>query len=207
MTALDPLAARAVHVASVRLPEGIQAEAVWNPLEAAVGLQVPTQRWLLRWRCTRNPLLSTPPEIPGPVASIGLNPSGAGVARGDMTLNTEFGLYRRWGVREFVKLNLFPVIATYPVDLFFGTGDPSYADYVIAQAVAIHRAGGIVIATWGGPYGSPIRGTVADRARAIERGLLAAGVPLHVLGLTRGGEPRHIRGIGRDARPVLWRSP
>lgn len=194
------------HVASVPLPAGVAAEAIWDPLSNQVGLEPPAQRWQLRWTNKAPILLRPDPVVRGPVCSIGLNPSGAGVARGDMTLNTEWALYQRWGVEELLKLNLFPTIATYPADLLRDAGPDAYLDYVIAQAVACHRAGGIVIATWGGPYPGALRALVAQRADAVERGLRAARVPIHVLGVTKGGCPRHIRGIGRDARPQLWRA-
>jgi len=198
------------HVARLGLPLGVKAEVVWDPDGGARRRPDGShaERWKLRW-CTAQSMgpLRLPGRLEGPVCSIGLNPSGAGDQSGDMTLNTEWALYGRWGRTELVKLNLFPAIATIPFDLVaHGSGDPAYVDYVLAEAIAAHRAGGLVIATWGGPYHPTALGRlVAERAAVVVQGLQRLDVPLHVLGLTKGQQPRHIRGIGRDVLPQPWR--
>lgn len=203
------------HVASVRLPLDVAAQVLWSPEDYnpdPVHARAPTTRWMLRWTvapAARAPSLFDVAELP-PVVSIGLNASGAGLARGDMTLNTEWALYRRWGRTELVKLNLFDTIATIPLDLLkFGAGSSAYADFVVAKVVELHRErGALVLATWGGPYSpGPLGALVLRRAEQVLAGLEAAQVPVHVLGLTAGGQPRHIRGIGRDAQPLPWRVP
>lgn len=209
MTASASSQADLPHVARLRLPAHTAAEVIWGPGGHHAGTKQPKERWLLRWTARQLPAPGlAAPTLQGPVVSIGLNPSGAGADAGDMTLNTEWALYQRWGRTQLVKLNLFSFIATLPIDLlWYSGGDTSYAAYVVAKATELHREGGLVLATWGGVYRpSELGQKVQHRAAEILDGLKANGVPVHVLGLTGSGQPRHIRGIGRNVQPQLWRA-
>jgi len=130
-----------------------------------------------------------------PCVWIMLNPSRATADQNDATTRICMNYAHRWGFSDYVAVNLFALVDTYPSGLI-KAADPIGPDNdeAIRRAVDFaRRHDGIVIAAWGS------HGDLFDRAAAGLR--MLAETPVYTLGLTRGGQPRFPRALSKYITP------
>lgn len=117
-----------------------------------------------------------------------LNPSTADAETDDATIRRCVGFADRWGAGRIEVVNLYPLRATQPRDLWeHPTPEgPAYGSANRAQIEAVLRGGvSRVVAGWGNN---------APRGPAMQKVLLIAqryGHVVSALGLTKQGHPRH----------------
>jgi hypothetical protein len=159
-----------------------------SPAAGAVFSDCETYRYLL-WREMQD--LYTKP---GTVLWCMLNPSTATELILDPTLTRVDGFTARLGYARWEVVNLFALRSTDPKGLHH-ISDPvgTDNDHVIAERMA---ASAVIVVGWGA---FPL---AAARARRVAE--LAAGKPLHCLGVTRDGWPRHPLYLKSDAPLVAW---
>jgi hypothetical protein len=142
--------------------------------------------------------------MPGPqLGWIGLNPSIADEQREDPTIRREVDFSKRFGFAGMAKGNLYPLVATYPLDLWRHTDPigPGGDDELVA---VMKQCSGVVLA-WG-----RLPSRAVDRAKHVIRTLVDNGIgPLWVLCLTKCGQyPRHPLYLRKDCQlqppPSSW---
>lgn len=129
-----------------------------------------------------------------------LNPSTATHLKLDRTLTRCKAFALAWGFGGFEVENLFGWRATEPEDMRKAP-DPigeRNDEILLERALAITKAGGLLIAGWG------LGGTFMNRATEV-RGLLRRNdIKLHYLKMTDGGHPGHPLYLKKDLKPVEW---
>ena len=141
------------------------------------------------------------------VAWVCLNPSTATADTDDPTVRKIRGFSERWGFGAFVLVNLFPLRATSPKDLFAVTPRQRMGPCSFLNSKSIEGAfldARDVVFAWGANGFHP-------QAHVHKLGLLhglekvrPAGRRFWHLGLTRDGEPRHPGRIGYDTERQPW---
>jgi hypothetical protein len=141
------------------------------------------------------------PLYRGTVCWIGFNPSTADAEEDDATIRLVSGFTRRWGYRDLVVVNRWPLRDTDPagVDIWRTFWSQAEEDAVTLNDAYIDRATGaadLVIAAWGALGNTD--------SYALRERLDRAGIKLHALGFTNAGHPRHPRGVLATAQPIPW---
>lgn len=136
------------------------------------------------------------PGLPA-VCWIMLNPSKASAEQNDPTVRRCIGFARRWRAGGIVIVNLFAMVATYPIDLIRDR-DPigPLNDDAILQAVRGRR----VILGWGNvPY------QLDQRAADVLSLLEGTRTPLQCLGHGMLGHPSHPLYLAGKKKPRRFR--
>jgi hypothetical protein len=161
------------------------------------------------------------PEPKRWVAWLMLNPSLAGVTRGDQTAGRVTHFSRSWGYDGWIGVNLYPLICSKPAQMWRWAkwdenGPDWYArDDIHHNAEHIERAGRMAALRIVAFGAEPIRRDDAWLEECIE----AFGQPadaegaderLYCLGTNSAGQPLHPMARGKmrvpdDTKPILWR--
>jgi len=139
-----------------------------------------------------------------PLIGILLNPSRAGHDTNDTTTNLMCGMARRWSYTDWIAVNLFGLVDTYPAGLL-KVDDPvgPENDTFIIRAVRFAAEhGGTVLTAWGN------HGGLLDRSTHVRAMLAREGVAAMTFGPTKSGEPKFPRAIRKDSTlvPLLEQS-
>lgn len=172
------------------LPAGVVTSVVWGDVLRTDG--TPRDRFVLSWRH---------PERTGPVnLIIEMNPSGASETVADQTLLKNWGFSGRWNNGSFDKCNVVPFRATDPSEMQFRIEAMEVNQgEILACALRVRDAGGIVVVGWGTPsLPKPKRLIFACEAAAIVRALRHMNVQPMCLGVNADGSPRHSLMVGYD---------
>lgn len=184
----------APHLATVRLPEGVRAEAdFYDVVKRSDGEAA--DRLSLRWTWAGG-------TQPGAFVCIGINPSGASATAADSTLIRVYGFARREDFGSLLMLNLFSARATEPAELLTYPGRPRYERHVAFLARQEHEAGSVVVAAWGARPAGKLGTLWRDRVEALRSEL--GDVPLWCLGVGRDGDPLHPLYRPKDTPLVRW---
>ena len=123
----------------------------------------------------------------GRLAWVMLNPSTADAERDDPTIRKVTGFTLRAGYGELQVVNLFPLRATKPDDLFAAgaamLGDVEAADAAIREACLWSSS---VVIAWGRNGDR-----CPDRVAQVQAIIAATGRPVLALGRTQGLQPQH----------------
>ena len=140
-----------------------------------------------------------------PLIAIGQNASVADRRRGDHTVTMCARRAWRAGRAGLVMLNLFPLVATYPEDLWAAEPDEAIEqENRDAREEALRRWPGASILFAPGDSADPRHHA---RASSVEAGLRSQGREILCLGLTAGGAPRHPSRAGYAHAMVPWAGP
>ena len=122
-----------------------------------------------------------------------LNPSIASADRDDPTIRRCISFAKMWAFGGIVVVNLFGLVATYPVQLMRAK-DPvgPHNDEAIEQAIAGRR----VVCAWGDVYASRIK--FGDRVTSVMALLERTRTNPLCMGLTKSGHPRHPVRLGSN---------
>jgi hypothetical protein len=137
-----------------------------------------------------------------PLIVLGQNPSKASRERTDPTVIRCARRAWRAGFGGLRMLNLFPLVATDPADLWAAGPQPEEEDQNVAgieAVVALLRAATVLIAPGGDPH--PRQRAMAAKVEAILR---ERDARLLCLGTTATGAPRHPSRLGYDVPMVPW---
>lgn len=122
------------------------------------------------------------------IVVVGVNPSSANEEDPDPTINKVVGFASRWGYGAIQMLNLYTLVATYPVDLKrairekgerYAIGE--VADHILVKAFSKHEA---VWFAWG-------VNAFPARANAVGALALACNRTPVCIGLNKDGSPLH----------------
>lgn len=144
----------------------------------------------------------SPPDGPGSMVFVMLNPSAANAELDDPTIRRCIGFAKREGCGGVHVVNLFAWRATKPEAMFAAQADghdvigPENDDTLRETFRAAALEGRPVIAAWG------VHGT--ERAGFVRLLAEAAGARLQALGLTKDGHPRHPLYVRADAQLRVW---
>lgn len=153
-------------------------------------------RYVLRWPLGDGPT----------IAWIGLNPSTATELALDPTLRRVCSYSAAWGFGAVVMLNLWPLRATRPRDLWAWLDDDRS---LIQDTNDAHLRGetaeaGLVVLAWGagpGALAKARQALAAREARVLQR---LKDRPLAYLRKTAGGHPAHPLYLPKGLRPLDW---
>ncbi|MCZ7676616.1 MAG: DUF1643 domain-containing protein [Roseovarius sp.] len=162
----------------LRLPEGVQGEAVFS--DCGRYRQALVRDW-------------TPPgRAPRAVLFVGMNPSVAAAEVSDPTCHRELTFARDWGFTRYLKGNMLDWRATSPGDI---PPDPAQARSPanIAALVDMAREAEMVVMAYGKLH-QRFAPLVAETVAA----LAATGRPLRCLGLNKDGSAKHPLYLRKD---------
>lgn len=136
-----------------------------------------------------------------------LNPSTADDTMDDPTIRKCKGFTSRWGHGSLKVVNLWPVRATNPKDLF-SHDDPCGS--ILWQTHAVEMAcfglshrGGVVVYAWGANADKMQTPSSVDIDEVVRR----HGLTPMALGYTKSGQPRHPLMLSYDTPLEVWTPP
>jgi len=135
-----------------------------------------------------------------PIVFVGVNPSTADADTDDATIRKLKGFCQRFGVGEFVIVNLFSYRATDVRELALcsDTKGPDH-DYYVRSAFG---QAGCIVPMWGDQTKLPLalRGEIDRMTKLIK----SMGVPVYAFGRTKLGDPMHPLMLPYSTRLQTW---
>ena len=130
-----------------------------------------------------------------------LNPSTADDVVNDPTIRRCIGFASGWGYGWLQVVNLSPLRATLPSDLFKAGNDPvDVWDRNISCILDAAECSDLLVAAYG------THGTRHDRDKRVLDAVAKAGHDVHCLGVTKQGQPKHPMYLRGDLVPEIFRS-